>query len=72
MKNLLWFVLGIIGGFIAAHVINKDPRGHEMLEQVDARITEFTELMGSAYHQQQQTLTSIVDDAKAAVGTKTD
>ena len=31
MKNLLWFMFGIIGGFVAAHLVNKDPRGHELL-----------------------------------------
>ena len=38
MRNLLWFLLGVIGGFVAAHLMNKDPRGHEVLADVDARI----------------------------------
>ncbi|MBV0894944.1 ATPase [Microbacterium sp. NC79] len=67
MKNLRWFVLGIIGGFVAAHLINKDPRGHELFEQVDARITEFTDRMSDAYRDQQNTLHAIVEDATASV-----
>ena len=67
MKNLLWFMFGIIGGFVAAHLVNKDPRGHELLEQVDARISEFTDRMSDAYHDQQSALHSIVDDAAATV-----
>lgn len=67
MKTLLWFALGIIGGFVAAHMINKDPRGHELFEQADARITEFTDRMSDAYRDQQLTLHSIVDDAAATV-----
>ena len=43
MKSFLWFVLGLAGGFVAAHLVNKDPRGHEALAEVDARITEFTD-----------------------------
>ena len=45
MKSLLWFLLGIAGGFVLAHLVNKDPRGHEILADVDARITEFTDRM---------------------------
>ena len=36
MKSLLWFVLGLAGGFVAAHLVNKDPRGHEALVEVEA------------------------------------
>ena len=67
MKNLLWFTLGIIGGFVAAHLINKDPRGHELFEQVDARITEFTDRMSDAYRDQQSTLQAIATDMTASV-----
>lgn len=67
MKKLLWFLLGIITGFIAAHLVNKDPRGREALAEVDARITEFTERMSDAYREQEATLSAIVDDAADAV-----
>ena len=33
-----WFVLGIAGGFVLAHLLNKDPRGHEVLADIDARV----------------------------------
>ena len=49
MKNVLWFLLGIIGGFVAAHFLNKDPRGAELLADLDARIDEFTGRIGEAY-----------------------
>lgn len=64
MRSLLWFVLGLVGGFIAAHYVNKDPRGHEVLADVDARITQFTEKMGDAYREQEARITGIVSDAK--------
>ncbi|WOF21536.1 hypothetical protein N8K70_09005 [Microbacterium betulae] len=50
MKRLLWFLIGIVGGFVAAHVLNKDPRGHEVLASIDARIEEFTERISDAYY----------------------
>ena len=53
MKNVLWFLIGVIGGFVAAHFMNKDPRGHDLLADVDARITEFTAVLGDAYRDQE-------------------
>lgn len=66
MKNLLWFVLGIAGGFVLAHLMNKDPRGHEILADVDARITEFTDRMGDAYREQEARFAGLVDDVRDA------
>ncbi|RZI95458.1 MAG: ATPase [Microbacterium sp.] len=66
MKNALWFVLGIAGGFVAAHLVNKDPRGHEVLAEVDARISEFTERIGDAYRAQEAKIEGLVADAKSA------
>ncbi|MDD7929969.1 ATPase [Microbacterium thalli] len=64
MKNALWFVLGVAGGFVAAHVINKDPRGHEMLAEVDARITEFADRIGDAYRDQEARIEGLAADVK--------
>ncbi len=53
MKSLFWFLVGIAGGFVAAHLLDKDPRGHELLAEVDARITAFTDRMTDAYREQE-------------------
>ena len=53
MKSLFWFLVGIAGGFVAAHLLNKDPRGHEVLAEVDARIAAFADRMADAYHAQE-------------------
>ncbi|MFC8683079.1 ATPase [Microbacterium ureisolvens] len=66
MKNLLWFLLGIAGGFVLAHLVNKDPRGHEILADVDARITEFADRMGDAYREQEARFAGLVDDVRDA------
>ncbi len=68
MRNLLWFLLGVIGGFVAAHLMNKDPRGHEVLADVDARITEFTDRIGDAYREQEARISGIVEGVKDAAG----
>ncbi len=72
MKSLLWFLLGVIGGFVAAHLMNKDPRGHEVLADVDARITEFTDRIGDAYREQEARMSGLVDSAKSAAGEAVD
>lgn len=61
MKTLLWFLMGVIGGFVAAHFMNKDPRGHELLADVDARINEFTAILSDAYRDQEARLFSEKD-----------
>lgn len=66
MKSLLWFVLGLAGGFVAAHLVNKDPRGHEALVEVDARITEFTDRIGEAYRAQEAKIDGIAAEVKDA------
>jgi uncharacterized protein YjbJ (UPF0337 family) len=68
MKNLLWFLFGVIGGFVAAHLMNKDPRGHEVLAEVDARITEFTDRIGDAYREQEARISGLVGEVKDAAG----
>lgn len=66
MKNLVWFLFGIVGGFALAHLVDKNPRGHELLELVDARIGEFTDRIGTAYRDQEAHFADLVDDAKVA------
>lgn len=41
MKKLLWLVVGIGVGFVAAHQLNKTPEGRRFFEDVDAKAREF-------------------------------
>lgn len=66
MKSFMWFVVGIAGGFVAAHLVNKDPRGHEVLAEVDARITEFTDRIGESYRAQESKIDGLAADVKDA------
>lgn len=72
MKNVVWFVLGLVGGFVAAHLVNKDPRGHEVLTEVDARISEFTDRIGDAYRAQEAKIDGIAADVKDAAANALD
>jgi len=67
MKNVLLFLFGVAGGFVLAHLVNKDPRGHEVLAEVDARISEFTDRIGDAYREQESRFAGFVDEVKDAV-----
>jgi len=66
MKNVLLFLFGVAGGFVLAHLVNKDPRGHEVLAEVDARISAFTDRIGDAYREQESRFAGIVDEVKDA------
>ena len=66
MKTLVWFLFGVAGGFVVAHFMNKDPRGHEILADVDARITEFTDRIADAYREQEARFSGLVEGAKGA------
>lgn len=66
MKNLVWFLFGIAGGFVVAHFMNKDPRGHELLAEVDSRITAFTDRIADSYREQEARFADIVDEVKDA------
>ncbi|MDX2375374.1 ATPase [Microbacterium sp. LRZ72] len=66
MKNVSWFVLGVVGGFVAAHFVNKNPAGHDVLAEFDARIGEFTDRIGEAYRSQESRFDAFVDEARDA------
>ncbi|MFG6401405.1 MULTISPECIES: ATPase [unclassified Microbacterium] len=66
MRKFGWFVLGVAGGFVVAHLVNKDPRGHEMLSQVDSRINEFTDRIGDAYRDQEAQFADLVAETRTA------
>ncbi|MBN9170780.1 MAG: ATPase [Microbacterium sp.] len=68
MKNVVWFMLGVAGGFVVAHFMDKDPRGHEVLADIDARISEFTDRIGDAYREQEARISGVIADAQDAAG----
>jgi hypothetical protein len=72
MKSLSWFVLGLLGGFIAAHFVNKNPAGHDLLAEFDARLGEFTDRMGDAYRSQEAKFAGVLDDAQDAASDAVD
>ena len=62
MKRLSWLLIGVIGGFVAAHFMNKDPRGQELFADLDARLSQVTAIISDAYRQQDARLSDPADD----------
>jgi len=66
MKNALWFLMGVIAGFAAAQWVSKDPRGNELLADIDARIAEFSDRVSDAYHLQEAKFGGLLSDVQDA------
>ncbi len=62
MKNLLWLILGIIGGFVIAHEVNKTQEGRRFFTGVDAKAREFGAAVADGYHQREAELRRAIDE----------
>jgi hypothetical protein len=67
MKNLLWLIVGIGVGFIAAHQINKTPEGKKFFEDVDNRAKEFSNAVVDGYKAREAELRAAVADAEDVI-----
>jgi hypothetical protein len=63
MKNVLWLIVGIGIGFVAAHRVNKTPQGKAFFEDVDAKAKEFSGAVVDGYRAREAELRSAVADA---------
>lgn len=62
MKNLLWLTLGIAGGFVIAHQVNKTQEGRRFFTEVDAKAREFGAAVADGYHQREAELRNAIDE----------
>jgi hypothetical protein len=62
MKNLLWMIVGIAGGFVLAHQINKTQEGRRFFTGVDAKAREFGAAVADGYHQREAELRKAIDE----------
>lgn len=53
MKNVLWFLIGVIGGFVVVYFMNKDLCGYDIFVEVDVRINGFIVIFGDVYCEQE-------------------
>ncbi|MBG6108061.1 hypothetical protein [Frigoribacterium sp. CG_9.8] len=63
MKNILWLIVGVGLGFVAAHQINKTPEGKRFFEDVDSRAHEFSNAVVDGYKEREAELRAAVADS---------
>ena len=67
MKNILWLIVGVGLGFVAAHQINKSPEGKRFFEDVDSRAHEFSNAVVDGYKEREAELRAAVADVGDAL-----
>jgi hypothetical protein len=67
MKNILWLIVGVGLGFVAAHQINKTPEGRRFFEDVDNRAHEFSSAVVDGYKEREAELRTAVAGAGDAL-----
>lgn len=67
MRRLLWLVVGVGVGFVAAHQLNKTPEGRKFFEDVDAKAREFGSAVVDGYKAREAELRAAVADAEDAI-----
>jgi hypothetical protein len=67
MKNILWLIVGVGLGFVAAHQINKTAEGKRFFADVDSRAHEFSSAVVDGYKEREAELRAAVADAGDAL-----
>jgi len=67
MKNILWLIVGVGLGFVAAHQINKIPEGKRFFEDVDSRAHEFSSAVVDGYKEREAELRAAVAGAESVL-----
>lgn len=67
MKKLLWLIVGVGVGFVAAHQLNKTPEGRRFFEDVDSKAREFGSAVVDGYKAREAELRAAVADAEDAI-----
>lgn len=67
MKKIVWLIVGISVGFVAAHQLNKTPEGRRFFEDVDAKAREFGGAVVDGYKAREAELRAAVADAEDAI-----
>jgi hypothetical protein len=62
MKNVLWLIVGVGVGFVAAHQISKTPAGKKFFDDVNAKARDFGDAVVDGYKQREAELRAAIDD----------
>jgi hypothetical protein len=64
MKNVLWLIVGVGVGFVAAHQFAKTPQGKKFFDDVNAKAHDFGDAVVDGYKQREAELRAAVADIK--------
>lgn len=71
MKSLTWLVVGIVGGFVVAHQVNRSQRGGAFFADLDEKMREFKDSIADAYKEREAelraSLESVTREAEDAI-----
>ena len=62
MNKVLWLVVGVGVGFVAAHQIAKTPAGKKFFDDVNAKAHDFGDAVVDGYKQREAELRAAIDD----------
>jgi len=62
MKNVLWLIVGVGVGFVAAHQISKTPAGKKFFDDVNTKAHDFGDAVVDGYKQREAELRAAIDD----------
>ena len=72
MKNFIWLVIGVAGGFVVAHNLNKTHQGKQFFAELDAKAREFGEAISDGYRRREAELRAAIGDADTTSDTLPD
>ncbi len=67
MKNIVWLVVGVAAGFVAAHQVSKTPQGKQFFDDVDEKAREFGSAVAEGYKQREAELRAAVAEAEDTI-----
>jgi hypothetical protein len=67
MSRILWLIVGVGVGFVAAHQVSKTPEGRKFFDDVDAKAREFGSAVVDGYKAREAELRAAVADAEDAI-----
>jgi hypothetical protein len=62
LTKLLWLIVGVGLGFVAAHQINRTPEGKRFFEDVDSRAHEFSSAVVDGYRAREAELRTAIGE----------
>jgi hypothetical protein len=67
MKKIFWLIVGIKLGFIAAHLVSKNPAGKKFLDNVDRKAQQFGSAVVGGYRERDAELRAAVSGMESTL-----